>query len=212
MLYIYLAMLLLIPLLISITIGYCNKYAPSKIRLLGIASLGLLFLRYAALLVMFLSNNVKYLYYLKPVIFLQYLSIPIIGLTCLYIVIRTDKLKFNTMMIVSAALSAGYIYFISNFKAVIKIEYSMYSMSFVNYDLSAWVFIMLNTVLLVSMILLVTGKNTIKVGSYFIFFCCGAAIMESILSLMGVRIFPQYLVNEGAWVITMNYCIRRLKK
>lgn len=212
MLNIYFCLLLLILCLTVYEIVSCRNNAPSKIKFLGIAALGVIFCRYVSLVVFFIIGNIRYIYLLKAFYFTSLLFIPVCGAICLYIVMRSDKVKFNWIMLFSLLCLSGYILIILKFPCHIDISSDVYIMRFHNSMLVSWIYLIVNTLLLLAAISITNKSGNLKHGVLFLIMSSSAAITEVIICMLGINLMPEPILGEFIWLLTFSYCISKLKK
>jgi hypothetical protein len=188
------------------------KNTPNKIRLICIFVFTGILLRYLCLLGLFLARNIGYLYILKPFYFLNLICIPIAALITLYILIRSDKIKFSNIFLISGVLVLIYSYLI--YSKPIKIEVSLlygYYMEFID-NPYIYVVYMLASVLFVILTLLHLKENIYKIGAILVVISAVGLIFEGILNLSSKGIFETLIISDVLWIITLNYGISKLKK
>ncbi len=212
MVYIYLALILLAIILIYIGIEDCNKFAPSKIKFLcNIVYLGLL-IRFIILFLFTVWNDIIYVYYISPAYFLNYLVIPIAALISYYVLIRSNTAKFVLIISLSAFIFIQYI--ISN----IICDASLYTNSSFGYSFSLNHMNILNImyVIIFLLILIITLINYKKIkdgfGKKMLLISCVFTIVEGMIFIMKANFFPVLLINDICWMLTLNYCMKKLKR
>jgi len=213
MFYFYLVLLLLIFVLLFRGINLSINFAPAKIKLLSIFALSLLTIRYIAVFIFLMSNNIKYLYLLKFVVFLNSLCIPILAMISLYILARIDKLKLKYIIILSSLILLVYIFAVFTFKTNIELYRDLgYKMYFINNNLLDAIFLILNTAFFFSSIILLSYRITNKLGIRLTLASSFVVMLEIILKNIGISILPYFLIGDVFWIITTNYSLNKLKK
>lgn len=211
--YIYLSMLLLMFILIYYGLNFAYKYAPFKIRFLSFGALIALSLRYIALLIFLISKNIKYIYFLKPLIFSNLLGLPVLVMISIYIYARNDKLKFNYCITASVMLIILYT------AAILKLPVNIssigelgYSMTFINNNLVYSAFLILNTIFLFAAITLLSFKNINLLGMWLVFLSSAVEVFEIIIRAWGMEVFPSLIIGDICFIICINYALYKLKK
>ncbi|MCM0646843.1 hypothetical protein NBE98_00465 [Clostridium swellfunianum] len=211
--FIYLAVILLIFLLIYYGIVFSLKFAPHKIRILSLSALIASCFRYIGLLVFLITGNIKNLYLLKPVMFLNILCIPVLGITSLYICSRSNKIKFNYCIGAASILLLAYAAAISKLPISIDIFNSLgYIMSFNNELLVCGIYLILNTIFFFIAVISLGSKLSNRLGTWFILFSAFAVMIEVIARFMGIIIFPALIIGDAIWLFTTDYALYKLKK
>lgn len=210
---IYLFFILLIFILIYYGLNFSYKYAPFKIKILSLGALIILGFRYIALLLFLISKNIKYIYLFKPLVFFNILSIPILALISIYINARNDKFKFNYCIAASAILAILYTVVIIKFPAKISsIGELGYVMTFFDGSLVYGIFLILNTMFLFIAIFLLDYKNINILGIWLVLLSTIIQIIELIIRLSGIFIFPAIIIGDICFLISENYALYKLKK
>jgi hypothetical protein len=211
--YFYVTLLLLVFILLYYGISYSLKFAPLKIKILSLSALSLVSLRYAALIILLFSANIKNLYLLKPFTFLNLLTIPVLASAAIYVLFRNDKIKFNYCLILSGVLFSCYIFLISKFSVNIEIFRNLgYIMYFNNKNIQYGIYLIINTLFLFAAIIFMENKNTNKLGVRMIIASSAAVIIETLLEASGITLFPTVLFGDILWVITIDYALSKLRK
>lgn len=202
---IYYMSLLFILFFIIFLIDKDRSKAPKKIRIFLGISLAVLFIRNLALLLMCVIKNVEVIYLLKNLIYLDYLIIPIIILTLYYIYLRFDNVKFNVIYIASAILCIIYLAFICNIEGSITLSASFgYFITLSYYNIINGIIIAIIGVLLLSGSLLLDKPNSHKRGIFIIIGVLISMVIENILIILGVWIFPYCIISEILLLLAVN--------
>jgi hypothetical protein len=211
--YIYLSLLLLTFILIYYGIEWCIRYAPVRIKLLGTALIATLTFRYIGLLILLTIKNIKYLYLLKPLIFLNLLCIPILAFISLYILARNDRIKFSYGFIISGILLAAYIL------AMIVIPINIVSQGSLGYVIALerskilfGTYLIINTIVFLYSVLLLEHKSVNKLGIILIILASSITILEIIFREVCGNILPSMVISDVMWILTINFALYRFKK
>lgn len=212
-LYVYLILELLISIFIYFGFNLSCKYAPAKIKIASIFTLTLLVIREISLLILFFCENIAYLYYLKPLVFLNIISIPLAAVICLYIFMRSDKINFSYSFIFGSIILILYIIL------MIKIPYGIqigqkfgYYISLLNPLPAAYFYVTVNTISMIVCILQIGKPVVNNVGLYLVVLAALASVAEALMSLMGLEFLPYNIIGDACWVFVLNYALMRLKK
>lgn len=210
--YIYLILLLFMLFITYEGFRKSLKNTPNKIRLVCMFAFTGILLRYACLLVLFLIQNIGYLYILKPLYFLNLICIPIVGIMTLYILLRNDKIKFSYIFLISGVLVMLYSYII--YSNPIRVKVSLlygYYMEFID-NPYIYVAYMLISVLFIIITLSYWKENKYKIGIILVVVSASTLICEGILSLRLQGIFETLIISDILWILTLNYGLNKVKK
>lgn len=211
---IYIYLILILFMLLIIYEGFRNnlKYAPSKIKMICIGIFTAMALRYTALLIFFIVRNIRYLYLVKPLYFLNFLCIPIGALITIYVLMRNDRIKFSYMFPLSAVLILFYGYLI--YKCPVRLNTDIvygYYMEFIN---SPYIYIgyMLINMFFIIFSVNIYNANIDKKGIMLVIISSILLIVEVIMYLIGKGIFTHLIIGDMLWMITLNYAILKLNR
>lgn len=208
----YLPMLLLILFFWYICLNL-SYYSPKKIRTYSVMVLMILIFRYMALLIMFFADNIKLLYLLKPLYFLNYLCVPMMALCLLYVFIRNSKINFSKAFIVAGILAVGYVALIMlNPVATHMVRDLGYSMDFIHMSISSWAYVGINLAILLSALYFENKRGVLRQGMWLMMASAAIAISETIMAMMGMKLMPADLLSELMWFITLWYGLKKVKK
>jgi hypothetical protein len=209
----YLALLLLMFLQIYYGVSCCVRFAPLKIRSISLTANIALSLRYIALLIFLVIGNIKNLYFLKPLMFLNLLCLPVLAIIAIYIYARNDKIKFNYCIILASLLLVIYIAAIIKLPVSIEIYGSLgYIMSFYNQFLVYGTYLIFNTVVFFCAVIFLGNKPSNKLGMWLVLASALVAMFEVIVRTSGVSILPAVLFGDVIWIVTVDYALYKLKK
>lgn len=211
--YIYLLLLLLMFILIYSIISENLKHSPVKVRVLSLTALMIVSFRYIALLIFLIIKNIKYIYLLKPLIFLNLLCLPIVAIVSIYIFVRNDRIKFNYCLVVSGLLLLLYVIAMAKLPtSIISIGSLGYLMAFLNKNLVYGIYVVLNTIFLFISIIFLGFKNSNKFGIWMVLFSSLTQISEIILRASGFIILPVCIFGDIFWILTVSYALHKLNK
>lgn len=209
--YIFIEMLLI--LIVIMGAKTAKKFAPDKIKVLSILILTLWLLRFAANIFLFLSKNIIFLYILKFFSLINLATIPITALLCLYIFFRNNEIKFDYLMLISAAVLALYAITSSKLDYTIKRTESFgYIISFQNWVLIDFSFMVIVSIIIICAILILGDKLVNSGGVSLIISASSVTIIEIVLKVLGIQALPNLVISDIAWVLTLVYAISSFKK
>jgi len=207
-------LILILVTMLIIYKGFKNtiKYAPNRIKFICTGIFAAMFLRYCSILVLTISKDMRYLYLLKPIYFLNLLCILIAALTSMYILMRNDKIKFLYMFPLSLILVLIYGYLIYKYPARLSLDIIYgYYIEFIG---NPYIYIgyMLMNVLFIILSMNIYRANIDKKGIIFIVSASIGIILETMLYVLGKEIFIHLIIGDLLWMITLNYAISKLNK
>ena len=120
--FIYLCLLLFIIIFILYLFKKNIRSSPKKIKLFMAMALAPLLLRFLVLMCGIIIEKQSIIYMLRPFVFLNFFSNPLLIIGCLFIFLRDEKVKFNINYIFLSILLVGYCSLIMFYKIDININ------------------------------------------------------------------------------------------
>jgi len=211
--YIYLSLLLLAFILIYYGIEWCIRYAPVRIKLLGTTLIAILTIRYIGLLILLIIKNIKYLYLLKSLVFLNVLCIPVLAFISLYILARNDNIKFSYGFIILGILLAAYILAMTYIPIGIISQGSLgYVITLERSKILFGTYLIINTIVFLYSLLLLEHKSTNRLGIILIIAASAITVLEIIFSSLCGNILPSIIISDVMWLSTINFALYRFKR
>lgn len=209
----YYIFLLLIIFLCFFTIKRNLSVSPKKIKIYFTIVLLLLLFRHLGLVSLCIFESSKYIYYLKSIIYLDNIAVPLIVLAVTYVYSRSEKLKFTGSYFIFAIVSAVYACIIYMSKVMINVS-SIYGfiMSIDNMIVLSMFSLILLGIMLIINVLLLDKKYVNKKGIWFIISAIMAVMIEKVIMLGGIRIFPYSVIGELIFIIIINFVLNGFKK
>ena len=205
--------IMLIVLILMVEALYISRFLPNKVRVAASIVILIIIMRYVSLLILSLSYNIRYLYLLKPFFFLNFIAVPLLALIVLYIFLRKDNINFSYIFAVIAVLVVLYVAMIYKYTILVQVNDTYgYTMYFAKEMYLYWVFIILNTAILFLDMILIKDKNVNKLGMILVVIASLVTITEYILWIIGIKVFPENVVGDMLWAVSMVYAINRIKK
>lgn len=202
---IYYMSLLFILFFIIFLIDKDRSRAPRKIGIFLGISLAILFIRNLALILMCVVKNVEIIYLLKDLIYLDYLIIPMIVLSLYYIYLRFDNINFNIIYITSAILCIIYLVFICKIEGNITLNTSFGYFITLSYgNIIKGIIIAIIGILLLGGALLLDKPNSNKKGMLIIIGVLISMVIENILIILKIWIFPYCIISEILLLLAVN--------
>lgn len=210
--YVYLVLLLLMIILSIEAIHKSFKKAPPKIKIFTLIIMVMICLRYIALTLMFILQNLNYMYITKYALVLNFVYIPSLTILCLYVFLRKDGLNFSYVFLVLLIFSAIYI----AITALVPVSFRISNIFgyVMEYAFEGWIDLAL--ILIVSILIFISiasygGKNSIREGMMLIIISLTVVAVEQILKLKGVEIAYNNIAGELMLISTLNYALYRFK-
>ncbi|AAK78657.1 MULTISPECIES: hypothetical protein [Clostridium] len=213
--YAYILMLLL-TVLMCINLFIDSFKCPVKIRRILRGLVFLIMLRYVTLLIMCLKKSITYIYFMRPIVLLDILYIPLVILIMIFVFTRSAKFNFVYAAISGIIFFSLYIFL--NFK-ILKTANPFYSYSF-GYliDLKSYsVVVAVVKVMVLILMLMLCGyflrkSNIRRAGFCFLMIVILVMLVENISIIIMPKVMPEYLFGEVLLLICLNYMVRLFKK
>ena len=207
----YLFLLLII--FLSISIMKKNlEVSPKKIRIYLTLVITLFLLRNIALFLLCILKNSTIIYYLKSIIFLNHLSIPLMVLAITYIYLRSEKLNFDSSYIIAIIICVIYIGIIYISKVTVQVSYLYGFILEIDKETILFLFsLILLGVLFVLNVILLDKPFVNKMGIWSIIIAISITMIENIIILGGIKIFPYPVIGDMIFLIIMNLVLKNFK-
>lgn len=208
----YYLFLLLIIFLAILIIKKNLEVSPKKIKIYLTIVITLFLLRHIALFLLCILKNSNIIYYLKPIIFLNHLSIPLIVLAITYVYLRSETLSFGGSYIIAAVACVIYAIIMQISKVTVQVSY-IYGF-ILEIDKSTILFLfslILLGILLVLNVILLDKPFANKKGIWFIIIAISIVMVEDIITLGGVKIFPYSVIGDMIFLIIIDLVLSGFK-
>jgi len=207
----YLFLLLII--FLSFSIMKKNlEVSPKKIKIYLSLVITLFLLRHIALFLLCILKNSNIIYYLKSIIFLNHLSIPLMVLSITYVYLRSEKLKFGGSYIIATAVCAIYIVIMHISKVTVQVSYLYGFILKIDRETILFLFsLILLGVLLVINIILLDKPFVNKSGIWFVIIAISIVMIEDVIILGGIKIFPYSVIGDMIFLVIMNLVLKSFK-
>ena len=206
-------LILLLIIFLSFSVMKKNlEVSPRKIKIYLTLVITLFLLRNIALFLLCILKNSTIIYYLKPIIFLNHLSIPLIVLAITYVYLRSEKLNFSGSYIIAAIICAIYMEIIHISKVTVEVSYLYGFILKIDKETILFLFslILLGTLLILNVILL--DKPFVnKMGIRFVIITISIVMIENIIILGGIKVFPYSVIGDMIFLIIMNLVLKSFK-
>ncbi|WP_291653284.1 hypothetical protein [Clostridium sp.] len=171
--------------------------SPKKIRLFISISLMPIILRCLVLLGGVIIEKQGIIYFLRYYVLLNYFSIPLIIISALYIFLRNEKLKFNRNYIFMIILGVLYVGLVYTYKFSISITNKFgFIISLENGMIPILIYLIILASLAVFILINLDKPFCNKVGMRLLLVSLILYIVEYILLLGGISIYPYPIIGE----------------
>ena len=209
----YYIFLLLIIFLCIFTIKRNLSVSPKKIKIYLTIVIVLLLLRHMGLVILCLIESSKYIYYLKSAIYLDNISVPLMILPITYVYLRSEKLKFTGSYFILAGAVAIYSIIIHISKIIVKVSYIYGFIISIDKEIALSMFsLILLGIMLIINVLMLDKKYVNKKGIWFIILAIMVVMIEKVVILGGIKIFPYSVIGELIFLIIINFVLDGFKK
>lgn len=209
----YYGFLLLIIFLCIFLMKKNISVSPKKIKVYMTVVITLFLLRYIGLFMLCVVKSGRFVYLLKPILFINHLAIPLMVIALAYVYLRWEKLSFSVNYVVAGILTILYttsMYVISG-KTVFNSNYG-YLINIKNeVPLFLGTLIILG-ILLVFCVMFLDKPHNNKWGMIYLIIGLTVVILENIIYLGGVRIFPYPILGDGIFIVIMYLAFNTFKK
>lgn len=209
---IYFLLLLIMILLLFKGIISSLVYAPKKIKIISVMALILMTFRYIALIILFIIKNQNYLYLLKPLVFINLLCIPLVGIISISIFSRINKIKLKRILLMCVMLSIAY--FVVIYKTPSNINISNNCGYIIELQLEFYIYILMviiNSIFFIKGIKLYNKNYANKIGAVLIIISSSITL----LSVLLISINPNFswtMLGDISWIVTINYGLLKFKR
>ena len=188
------------------------EVSPKKIKIYLSLVITLFLLRHIALFLLCILKNSNLIYYLKSIIFLNHLSIPLMVLSITYVYLRSEKLKFGGSYIIATAVCAIYIVIMHISKVTVQVSYLYGFILKIDRETILFLFsLILLGVLLVINIILLDKPFVNKSGIWFVIIAISIVMIEDVTILGGIKIFPYSVIGDMIFLVIMNLVLKSFK-
>lgn len=209
----YYIFLLLIIFLCIFTIKRNLLVSPKKIKIYLVIVITLLLIRHIGLMILCLIESSKYIYYLKPIIYLDDIAVPLMILAITYVYLRSEKLKFTGSYFILVGITLIYSIIIYISKIMVKLSHIYgFIISIDNEIIISMFSLILLGIMLIINVLLLDKKYANKKGIWFIILAIMAVMIEKVIIVGGIRIFPYPVIGELIFLIIINVVLNGFKK
>lgn len=193
----YLCFLLFTLIFLVLLVRKNSKLSPKKIKIFLNIVLIPLIIRYVSLIINFIVEEQRIVYFLKYLYNLNYLCIPLIIVVILYIFLRNEKLRFNYLYIILVAFTTLYLIIIKVYKHNILIDIKFgFFIILENSSLVSLIYLIVMASFLVFSLINLDKPFSNNIGMRCILGTLALYLIEFILGLSGLYIYPFSIIGE----------------
>ena len=209
----YYMFLLLIIFLSFFTLKRNLEVSPKKIKIYLTFVITLFLLRHIGLFMLCILQSSNIIYYLKPIIYLNHIAMPLIVLAITYVYLRSEVLKFTGSYVVLSIVVLIYIYIMRISKLTIEVSQNYGFIADISNENSMYLFsLILMGILLILNVILLDKPYANKTGIWFIIVSIVVVMMEEVIILGGIKVFPYSVIGELIFLIIINFVFNGFKR
>lgn len=141
------------------------------------------------------------------------IAVPLIVVAVTYVYSRAEDIRFTGSYFVLVAVSVVYILIMNVSKVMVNVSSTYgFIMSLDNEIMLSMFSLILMGIMLVINVLLLDKKYINKSGIWFIIIAIMAVMIEKVIILGGIRIFPYSVMGELIFLIIINFVLNGFKK
>ena len=201
----YYIFLLLIIFLSFFTLKRNLQVSPKKIKIYLTFVITLFLLRHIGLFVLCILQSSNILFYLKPIIYLNHIAMPLIVLAITYVYLRSETLKFTGSYIILSVVVLIYSCVIGMSKLTIEVSQTYgFIVNISNATEMYLLSLILMGIMLVLNVILLDKPYANKTGIWFIIISIVVVMLEEVIILGGIKVFPYSVIGELIFLIIIN--------
>lgn len=209
----YFIFVLLIIFLLLFLLKKAKENVPKKIKPYIMAVITLFMIRYIALILLCVVTRSGIAYYLKGFVFLNNLTIPLMIICLAYVFSRPEKLPFNTSYILAGGLSFSYIVAMLLIRGIVTMNPSYgYIINLEGNNILNIVSLCILGFLLIFEVMVLDKPNNNKLGVIYLIVATFLVMVESVIHLGGIKVFPYPIIGDGVFIVIMNLAFNTFKK
>ena len=195
--FIYLCILLFIIIFSLYLIYLSYNKCPIKIRKFYLVSLSIIVVRYVSLLSLWLVQRQRIIYFIKIFTQLNFLAIPLLILAAIYIFLRDEKRRFDYNYTFMIILFLGYCLINIFYKLDIRVDTVFgFMVSYKEILVPNLIYLIVISSFVVITLLFVDKPYSNISGMKLLLVSLIITVIEFIIFLGGIRIFPYPLIGE----------------
>ena len=181
-----------------------RKRCPVKVRKYYIITLTILLLRNITLLLLSLIEKQEIMYFLKPMSMMDIITIPLLSMGALYIFLRNERMRFDYNFILMISMIGIYCFLISFYrlKSYIDAEFG-YVVIFKDTMIPSLIYLIVMAMVTVISLINIDKPYSNTLGMKLLTFSSVVFVIEYILFLGGIKIFPYPFIGEISLLIVV---------
>ena len=181
-----------------------RKRCPVKVRKYYIITLTILLLRNITLLLLSLIEKQEIMYFLKPMSMMDIITIPLLSMGALYIFLRNERMRFDYNFILMISMIGIYCFLISFYrlKSYIDAEFG-YVVIFKDTMIPSLIYLIVMAMVTVISLINIDKPYSNTLGMKLLTFSTVVFVIEYILFLGGIKIFPYPFIGEISLLIVV---------
>ena len=174
-----------------------SNNCPKKIRKFYLVSLSIIVVRYVSLLSLWLVQRQRIIYFIKIFTQLNFLAIPLLILAAIYIFLRDEKRRFDYNYTFMIILFLGYCLINIFYKLDIRVDTVFgFMVSYKEILVPNLIYLIVISSFVVITLLFVDKPYSNTSGMKLLLVSLIITVIEFIIFLGGIRIFPYPLIGE----------------
>lgn len=195
--FIYLCILLFIIIFSLYLIYLSYNKCPIKIRKFYLISLSIIVVRYFSLLSLWLIQTQRIIYFIKVLTQLSFMAIPLLVLAAIYIFLRDENRSFDYNYTFMVILFLGYCIINIFYKLDIRIDSEFgFIVSYRKLLIPSLIYLIIISSFVVISLLFVDKPYSNTSGMRLLLISLIITVIEFVIFLGGVRVFPYPLIGE----------------
>ena len=195
--FIYLCILLFMIIFSLYLIYLSSNKCPKKIRKFYLVSLSIIVVRYVSLLSLWLVQRQRIIYFIKIFTQLNFLAIPLLILAAIYIFLRDEKRRFDYNYTFMIILFLGYCLINIFYNLDIRVDTVFgFMVSYKEILVPNLIYLIVISSFVVITLLFVDKPYSNTSGMKLLLVSLIITVIEFIIFLGGIRIFPYPLIGE----------------
>lgn len=195
--FIYLCILLFIIIFSLYLIYLSYNKCPIKIRKFYLISLSIIVVRYFSLLSLWLIQTQRIIYFIKVLTQLSFMAIPLLVLAAIYIFLRDENRSFDYNYTFMVILFLGYCIINIFYKLDIRIDSAFgFIVSYRKLLIPSLIYLIIISSFVVISLLFVDKPYSNTSGMRLLLISLIITVIEFVIFLGGVRVFPYPLIGE----------------
>ncbi|MGL4774291.1 MAG: hypothetical protein ACRC2K_12040 [Clostridium sp.] len=153
------------------------------------------------------------MYYLRPLVYLNHLTIPLMIICLTYVFSRPEKLPFTLNYVCGGVLGVLYFVGIIFVKGNVGLNPNYgYVITLQNDNLLNIISLIILGLLLIFNVLVLDKPNNNKAGIIYVLVAIFCVMLENVIHLGGIRMFPYPILGDGVFIIIMSLAFKTFKR